>query len=124
MRVVLRSGDDISEIISVLPFTKEEIALAGAEQPEVEHIYVFLSNDIIDPDAMGKWHLAGHGEDKLIAERRELYLLCYHSIRDSNKNGTEHIKKLFVPENRSGHIFLKKAVFFTESDLMHRQAHR
>ena len=81
--VVLRSGDEISEIISALPFTKEEIELAESELPEVEHVYVFLSNGNIDFAAAETLRLIYDGEDKLYVGKRELYLLCYHSVRDS-----------------------------------------
>ncbi len=80
---VLRSGDEISEIISALPFTKEEIEPAKSDFTEVEHAYVFLSNDNIDSAGAEKLYLTYDGEDKLFVGRRELYLLCYHSIRDS-----------------------------------------
>jgi len=82
-RVVLRSSNEISEIISALPFTKEEIEQAEAKIPEVEHVYFFLSSSNIDPAAAEILHLAYGGEDKFFIGKRELYLLCYHSVRDS-----------------------------------------
>lgn len=47
----MRSGDEISAMMSALPFTKEEIERAEAKNPEVEHVYVFMSDDDIDPAA-------------------------------------------------------------------------
>jgi uncharacterized protein (DUF1697 family) len=81
--VVLRSGDEITAMMSALPFTKEEIKQAEAEAPEVEHVYVFMSNGDVDLAAAETLRLAYGGQDKLSAGKRELYLLCYHSVRDS-----------------------------------------
>ena len=69
--------------MSALPFSKEDIEQAEAKTPEVEHVYVFMANDCIDPAAAETLCSAYDGEDKLSVGKRELYLLCYHSIRDS-----------------------------------------
>lgn len=81
--VILRSGDEISAIMSALPFSKEEIEQAEAKTTEVEHVYVFMANDYIDSSVAETLCSAYDGEDKLSVGKRELYLLCYHSIRDS-----------------------------------------
>jgi uncharacterized protein (DUF1697 family) len=81
--VVLRSRNEIYEIISALPFSNKEIEQAVAKNPEVEHVYVFLSNGNIDPKAIETLCLAYDGEDKLLVGKRELYLLCYQSVRNS-----------------------------------------
>lgn len=81
--VILRSGDEMSAIMSALPFSKEEIEQAEAKAREVEHVYIFMANDSINPAAAEALCSAYDGEDKLSVGKRELYLLCYHSIRDS-----------------------------------------
>ncbi|SMC49398.1 DUF1697 domain-containing protein [Papillibacter cinnamivorans] len=81
--VVLRSGDEISEILSAEPFAKEDIEQAEAKNPEVEHLYVFLSDGNIDPAAAETLRLAYGGEDMLFVRKRELHLLCSHGVRDS-----------------------------------------
>lgn len=81
--VVLRSESEMSTMMSALPFTKKEIKQAEAKAPEVEHVYVFMSNDYIDPAAAEALCSSYDGEDKLSAGKRELYLLCYRSVRES-----------------------------------------
>lgn len=80
--VILRSGDEVSAIMSALPFSKKEIEQLEEKTPEVEHVYVFMANDYIDPATTEALCSAYDGEDKLSIGKRELYLLCYHSIRD------------------------------------------
>lgn len=80
---VLRSGEEISKIISGMPFTKEDIAQTEAKCPDVEHVYVFLSNNPIDHAAAERLRTACAGDDKLFVGQRELYLLCDRSVRDS-----------------------------------------
>jgi uncharacterized protein (DUF1697 family) len=80
---VLRSSDEITGIILALPFTKDEIDRAETENPEVEHVYIFMTNSDIDPVAAASLRRAYSGEDQLCAEKRELYLLCHQSVRDS-----------------------------------------
>lgn len=83
--VILRSGTEIDELISALPFTKEQIEKAEAKTPGVEHLYVFMSNDVIGYTAneVEALRRAYQGEDELCLGKREFYLLCSHSIRDS-----------------------------------------
>lgn len=81
--VILRSSDEIFSIMSALPFTKEEIKQAEEKTPEVEHVYVFMSNDSINPAAVKALCSTYDGEDKLSVGKRELYLLCYDSVRNS-----------------------------------------
>lgn len=81
--VVLRASDEISEILSALPFTKEEIEQVQERALGVEHVYVFLSNNNIETVNAETLLLAYDGKDKLSVSKREIYLLCYHSIRDS-----------------------------------------
>lgn len=81
--IVLRSSDEISGIISAQPFTGEEIAQAQSRTPEVEHLYIFLSNGNIDPAAAEALRPTGDGEDRFFIGKREIYLLCYRSVRDS-----------------------------------------
>jgi Uncharacterized protein conserved in bacteria len=81
--VVLRSGDEMHAMMSAFPFTNEEMAKAEAKNPDVEHVYVFLSGSTIDSAAAEALRLAYDGEDKFHAAEHELYLLCYNGVRDS-----------------------------------------
>lgn len=81
--VVLRSGADLKEIVRNMPFSSEEVAQAQQEQPDVEHLYVFLSAEPIDPARIEKIAGGSSGRDKLVLSEREVYLLCFESIRNS-----------------------------------------
>lgn len=78
--VVLRSAVEIDELLRTLSFTAEEIARAEAADPGTEHVYVFLSEAEIDPASISS---GGAGGDRLVASKREAYLLCRQSIRKS-----------------------------------------
>lgn len=83
--VILRSGAEISEMISALPFTKEQIEEAEAKTPGVAHLYIFMSNDVIGYTAneVEALRRAYQGDDELCLGKREFYLLCSRSIRGS-----------------------------------------
>lgn len=81
--VVLRSEKELSGILESLPFTETEIARAEAAEPEVAHVYVFLSDKAVDPGAAAALQAHYGTDDKLFAGKREFYLLCRGSIRDS-----------------------------------------
>jgi uncharacterized protein (DUF1697 family) len=79
----VRSGRELGEILAALPFSPDEIGQAEAANPDVEHVYVFLSNRAVDPDAAEALRQTYAGPDRLVAEKREYYLLCRQSIRVS-----------------------------------------
>ena len=81
--VVVLSGDALSAIVAALPFTKDEIARAEAANPDVAHVYYYLSNSEIDPAAVDALQQAYAGPDRILAGKRALYLLCHQGIRDS-----------------------------------------
>ena len=81
--VVIRSGMEIKAIVDALPFSKTEIEQAQNENPDVEHVYVYLANYTIDIEKISRWFASYSGKDKYIIIGREIYLLCFQSIRDS-----------------------------------------
>ena len=81
--VVIRTGDELAEILRAVPFDAAEIATAEAEAPDVEHLYVYLSGQGIDRQKLDQLCAAYQGEDKLHAAGRDIYLLCRRSVRDS-----------------------------------------
>ena len=82
-QVVLRSADEISKILKSLPFTNGELEQAESANTEVEHVYVFLSQEPVDSADIASLNHAYQGEDRLVAGDREIYLLCHQSVRDS-----------------------------------------
>jgi uncharacterized protein (DUF1697 family) len=93
--VILRSHEELTAVLSALPFTQEEIREAEAAMPEVEHVYIYFSQNAIDAEAITALCDEYAGEDRLRAATRELYLLCRQSIRDSKLAAP--VTKLGVP---------------------------
>jgi len=81
--VVIRSGDEIKNIIGSLPFSAAEIERAQNENPDVEHVYIYLFNDTIDIEKVDHICASYGGKDKYHIINRDLYLLCFQSVRDS-----------------------------------------
>ena len=81
--VVIRSGEEIEKIVASLPFEAVEIEQAVNENPDVEHVYIYLSNDLFDTEMISRLCASYNGKDKYQISNRELYLLCFQSIRDS-----------------------------------------
>jgi len=81
--VVIRSDTEIGSIVDSLPFRAEEIEQAQNENPDVEHIYIFLSNSAIDIEKVSQLTASYYGKDRSQIVDREIYLLCFQSIRDS-----------------------------------------
>ena len=80
---VIRSDAEIKNIVDLLPFKTAEIEQAQKETPDVEHIYIYLSNDTIDIEKVNKLCASYNGKDRFQINNREIYLLCFQSIRDS-----------------------------------------
>ena len=81
--VIVRSGAEIESIVDALPFSETEIEQAQNENPDVEHIYIYLSNSTIDIDKVNQLCASYSGKDSFKIMSREIYLLCFQSVRDS-----------------------------------------
>jgi uncharacterized protein (DUF1697 family) len=81
--VIVRSNTEISNIISSLPFTTVEIKQAEKEMPDVEHLYVYLSDTAVDREKVRHLCESFNGKDKVYVNGYEMYLLCFQSIKDS-----------------------------------------
>ncbi len=80
--IFIRNRDEISAVVQQMPYTPMELAEAEAANPKVEHLYVYFLKD--SPVQETVRMLCGTGyTDKLRVGKRELYLLCAQSIRDS-----------------------------------------
>ena len=80
---VIRSDAEIKNIVDSLPFGTAEIEQAQKETPDVEHVYIYLSNDTIDIEKVNQLCASYNGKDRLQINKREIYLLCFQSVRDS-----------------------------------------
>lgn len=92
---MLCTSDEINAVIQDMPFSPEEIAAAEAANPDVEHLYVYLMDNAPECGEIEKLAAGYAGPDKLCAGRREIYLLCHQSIRDSKPAAA--LGKLGVP---------------------------
>ena len=81
--VVIRSGMEMKAIVNALPFSKTEIEQAQNENPDVQHVYVYLSNDTFNVEKIYRLFAAYSGKDSYKILGREIYLLCFQSVRDS-----------------------------------------
>ena len=81
--VVVRSGAEIVRVVASLPFEVAEIEQAQNENPDVEHVYIYLSNSPIDIEKSTQLCASYNGKDRFQIMNREIYLLCFQSIRDS-----------------------------------------
>lgn len=81
--VILRSSEEMADVIKQLPFSNEEIAAAQAVNPDIGHLYVFMPDNAPPEAETARLCEAYDGKDKLRTGKREFYLLCYGSIRDS-----------------------------------------
>ena len=81
--VAIRSDAEIAHIDDSLPFGAAEIEQAQNEDPGVEHIYVYLSESSLDTESIAALCASYDGKDRLHIMDREVYLLCFQSIRDS-----------------------------------------
>ena len=81
--VVIRSDAEIESIVDSLPFGTSVIEQAKKENPDVEHIYIYLSNSDIDIEKVSQLCASYNGKDRFQIMNREIYLLCFQSIRDS-----------------------------------------
>jgi len=81
--VIVRSGEEIQNIIDSMPFETAEIERAESEAPGVEHLYVYFSAAALDREGIGKLSASYAGNDRIHVSDFEIYLLCFQSVRDS-----------------------------------------
>ena len=81
--VAVRSADELRVLVENLPFAPTEIAAAEAANPDVEHLYVYFVDGPIERGEVETLSAGAAGSDRLSAGEKELYLLCFGSVRDS-----------------------------------------
>ena len=81
--VVIRTIDEIQEIIKCRPFSDEDIAEADRHNPDVEHLYVFLFESPVNCDDLKKFTENIQYSEKFYLMEREILFLTHNSIRDS-----------------------------------------
>lgn len=81
--VMIRNIDEMKILINRFPFSPEELAVAEAADPQVEHVYVYFLNVSPNEKQIEDMYRGYSGMDILRIENREIYLLCHESIRKS-----------------------------------------
>jgi uncharacterized protein (DUF1697 family) len=81
--IFIRNIDELVTIIEHLPISTEEIAAAESTDPLVEHLYVYFLDSLLEQTQVDAILKEYAGPDILRTGRRELYLLCQESIRNS-----------------------------------------
>jgi uncharacterized protein (DUF1697 family) len=81
--VAVRSADELRALVEGLPFAPAEIEAAEAANPDVEHLYAYFLDGPAAPGAAEALSAGAAGPDRLVARGRELFLLCFGSVRDS-----------------------------------------
>lgn len=81
--IILRNINEIGALIDQMPISSTEIAAAKAADPQVEHLYIYFLDK--PPEQSQIDHICKDlvGSDVLRKGNREVYLLCYQSIRKS-----------------------------------------
>ena len=80
---VLRTAEELRQIIANCPFIAEEIAAAQAENTEGESFYICLLPITPDEQALEKLNVIAPSEDVFVLIERTVYLLLRQSIRTS-----------------------------------------
>lgn len=82
-KVVVRSVEELQNLIARFPFTSKEIAEADAADSQVEHLYVYFLETPPEKEQLDGISRDYTGKDMMTACKREIYLLCHESIRIS-----------------------------------------
>jgi uncharacterized protein (DUF1697 family) len=88
--VILRTEDEWRKLVSECPFSAEEIAAAEAANTEGESLYVALLSKEVPEDKAECLNKYQTREDRLQINKKDIYLLLRHSIRNSNLANNLH----------------------------------
>jgi uncharacterized protein (DUF1697 family) len=92
--VILRTADELENIISNCPFSEEEV-LEAEVSSEVESLYVSLMANAPQQEKLEVLKAYSSENDKYMIKGREVFLLFKHSIRNSKL--ANNLQKLEVP---------------------------
>jgi len=81
--VIIRNINEIGTLIEQLPISTTEISAAEAANPQVEHLYIYFLDNLIEQSQIDNVCKEYAGPDILRMGKREVYLLCHQSIRKS-----------------------------------------
>lgn len=81
--VVLRTADDIRQIILTCPYSEGEIQSAEAANTEGESMYVAFCSDLVPLEKVELLKAFQSEEETYCCQGKNIYLLLRHSIRNS-----------------------------------------
>lgn len=81
--VTIRTINEIKALIDELSIFAAELAAAEAANPQVEHLYVYFLDHSPEQPQIDNICKEYAGPDILRAGKREVYLLCHQSVRES-----------------------------------------
>ena len=82
-RVILRTEEEVANIITMLPFSQKELEAAVAANPAVEHLYFYFMDSALQATDITALETGYDGPDRVLPGTKGLYLLCYESVRNS-----------------------------------------
>ncbi|MFJ7734386.1 DUF1697 domain-containing protein [Lysinibacillus sp. NPDC097231] len=92
--VVMRTAEELQQIVSQCPFTEQEIVEANASSVG-ECLHVALLPAAPSKDNYDKFLSYANDNERCIVNGRDVYLLFYDSIRNSKLSG--NLNKLEIP---------------------------
>jgi uncharacterized protein (DUF1697 family) len=93
--VIIRTAEELEQIIRGYPFSEEEVAEAESANTEGESRYIALLTQQASKDMLARLDKYKNEQDKYVLIGRNMYLLFHHSIRNSKL--AIHLDKLGIP---------------------------
>lgn len=81
--VIIRTGEEMVQILKNCPFTEQEIKTAEELNQEGESMYVALLSEVPAAENLKKLEAYTGEADRYFIRNKDLYLLFRHSIRNS-----------------------------------------
>ena len=81
--VVALTREELRRAVAEMPFQAEALARAQAEDPAVDHLYLYFLSAPPDMAALAKLTAGTASGDQVVVGERTLYLLCGQSVRKS-----------------------------------------
>ncbi len=81
--VIIRTGEELVQILKNCPFSKQEIKTAEELNQEGESMYVALLSKVPSAENLKKLETYTGEADRYFIRNKDLYLLFRHSIRNS-----------------------------------------
>ncbi len=81
--VIIRTGEELVQILKNCPFTEQEIKIAEELNQEGESMYIAFLSEVPKAENLKKLEVYTGEADRYFIRNKDLYLLFSHSIRNS-----------------------------------------